>query len=109
MAKEPFEVVLGADGVLEIRGMFEEKTSEQLAEQKRISTQCGHVKRRLLRNERLTGKVLEFALEVLGGGSCSMAKPSGEIARKLEAGERLTDYETHLMVDVVLLQKRLGS
>jgi hypothetical protein len=31
------------------------------------------------------------------------------IAAKLKAGERLSDYELHLMVDVYLLHTRLGS
>ena len=29
-----------------------------------ISAKCGHLKRRLKRNERLTGELLEFALDV---------------------------------------------
>jgi hypothetical protein len=52
------------------------------------SAKYGHVTRRLLRNERLTGKVLESALSVVGQGSTG-------------------DYELHIMVDVLLLHKRL--
>ena len=63
-----------------------------------ISAKCGHVKRRLKRNERLTGKLLEFAVSVAW---------DDEIARKLVAGEALTDYELHIMLDVVLLHVRL--
>ncbi|WP_034303983.1 hypothetical protein, partial [Herbaspirillum sp. RV1423] len=64
-----------------------------------ISAKCGHLKRRLKRNERLTGELLEFALDVAW---------DEEIARKLIAGETLTDYERHIMVDVVLLHVRLA-
>jgi hypothetical protein len=55
----------------------------------------------LRRNERLTGKTLEFALTVVGEGS--------EIGEKLKAGRALTEYERHLVLDVWLLHSRLGS
>lgn len=70
---------------------------------KSTSAKCGHIKRRLSRGERLTGKTLEFALEVLATG-CGESK--GEIAEKLEAGIQLTEYELHLMLDVYLLHAR---
>jgi hypothetical protein len=78
-----------------------ELTPEQIARRKWISTKCGHVKRYLRRNERLTGKTLEFALTVVGEDS--------EIGEKLKAGEALTEYERHLVLDVWLLHRRLGS
>lgn len=62
---------------------------------------CGHVKRRLLNNEPLEGKTLEYALSILN--------PEDPICAKLQAGEQLTDYELHLMVDVYLLHERLSS
>lgn len=72
---------------------------------KSISTKCGHVTRRLKNNEPLTGKVLEFALSVIG-------EPKDELlsgmARKLKIGEELSEYEAHIMVDVLLLHVRLG-
>jgi hypothetical protein len=68
---------------------------------KQVSARCGHVTRRLARKEPLTGKVLEFALEVVGD--------SDEIGAKLKAGEQLTDYELHLMLDVYLLHYRLRA
>lgn len=74
---------------------------------KEIGAKCGHVKRRLLRNEPLTGKVLEFALEVLG--DVSGDKYLSEVPGKLKAGQPLSEYECHLMVDVILLHVRLGS
>ena len=77
-----------------------EPSAEEIARRKRISTQCGHVKRDLLRNNRLTGNILAFALTVVGEDS--------EIGEKLKAGQALTDYELHLVVDVYLLHKRLA-
>jgi hypothetical protein len=71
------------------------------ATRKRIGAQCGHVKRRVMQNKRLTGKTLAFALSVIGDES--------EIGEKLKAGTALTDYEGHLLVDVYLLHCRLQS
>jgi hypothetical protein len=65
---------------------------------------CGLVKSQYRREGRLTGKQLEFVLEFVGGD------PFGdEIARKLKAGEKLGDYEAHMLMDVWLLHLRLGS
>jgi hypothetical protein len=77
---------------------------------KEISAKCGHVKRRLNQNEPLEGKVLEFALSVIEGGMGSSNEDflSG-IADKLKAGEKLSEYEHHIMVDVLLLHVRLGA
>lgn len=73
---------------------------------KSISAMCGHVKRRLNRNEPLEGKVLEFALGIVGETDDDFL--SG-IAEKLKAGDKLDDYELHIMVDVLLLHERLGA
>jgi hypothetical protein len=54
-----------------------------------------------LRNKRLTGKTLEFALAVVGEDS--------DIGEKLKAGEVLTDYELHWVIDIELPHARLGS
>jgi hypothetical protein len=78
-----------------------EPSPEEKATLKWISTKCGHVKRDLSRNKRLTGKTLEFALAVVDHDS--------EIGEKLKAGEALTEYELHLMIDVLLLHIRLGT
>ena len=59
-----------------------------------------HVKRRLLRSERLTGKTLAFAISVVGGDS--------DLADKFRTGEPFSNYELHWMVDVVLLHKWLA-
>jgi hypothetical protein len=78
-----------------------EPSPEEIARRKWVSTKCGHVKRYLTQNQRLTGKTLEFALTVVGEDS--------EVGEKLKAGTPLTDYETHLVLDVWLLHKRLSG
>jgi hypothetical protein len=74
---------------------------EEAAGRRQIGAQCGHVKRNVARGKRLTGKTLEFALSVVGEDS--------EIGEKLKTGTPLTDYESHLLVDVHLLHVRLGA
>lgn len=98
MPRQPASIILHEDGTMEIIGGFTEESPSERVERKKISTKCGHVKRRLRRNEPLTGKVLEFALSVA----------DRDIADKLKAGQPLSDYELHLMLDVYLLHKRLG-
>ena len=72
------------------------------------SARCGHVKRRLVRGERLTGKLLEFALDIFDGEpSCN--ELFSEIASKLRSGTTLDDYELHIVCDVVLLHVRLAG
>lgn len=80
---------------------YSDAFSNERTDLKSNSARCGHVKRRLLRNERLTGKTLEFALSVVGEDS--------DLADKLRSGQQLSDYELHWMVDVVLLHKRLSG
>jgi hypothetical protein len=77
-------------------------------ELKSMSARIGHIKRRLLRDEVLTGKHLELALDILGNGD-SGQNQIDQIARKLEAGETLDAYVLHIMVDVILLHARLGG
>ena len=74
---------------------------EGKARRRWIGNKCARVKRYLLRNKRLTGKTLEFALAVVDHDS--------EIGEKLKAGRALTEYDLHLMIDVLLLHVRLGS
>lgn len=80
---------------------YPDALSDERTDLKSNSAKCGHVKRRLLRNEPLMGKTLEFALTVVGEHS--------EIADKLRAGQPLSGFELHWMVDVVLLHKRLSG
>jgi hypothetical protein len=68
---------------------------------------CGHVKRRLNQNEPLEGKVLEFALDYVVGETDDDFLNG--IAEKLKAGEKLDDYEHHIVVDVLLLHVKLGA
>ncbi|MEA2660107.1 MAG: hypothetical protein QOF64_2842 [Candidatus Binatota bacterium] len=91
------KLIVFSDGTL---GFVPEPSPEDIAKRKRVSTKCGHVKRDLRRNKRLTGKTLEFALTVVGEDS--------EIGDKLKAGRALTEYERHLVIDVQLLHKRLS-
>ena len=73
---------------------------------KGIIAKCGHVKRRLNQNEPLEGKVLEFALSLIGETDDGFLNG---IAEKLKAGDKLDEYEHHIMVDVILLHARLGA
>ena len=52
-------------------------------------------------NDICRAATLEFALAVVDHDS--------EIGEKLKAGRALTEYELHLMIDVLLLHVRLGS
>lgn len=73
---------------------------------KAISAMCGHVKRRLNQNEPLGGKVLDFALSIIGDTDHELPI---WIAEKLKAGDKLGEYEHHIMVDVILLHVRSGA
>lgn len=75
-----------------------------------ISGKCGHVKRQLRLGKRLEGKVLEFALSLVDGRTGGPFDDlMNGIAGKLKTGETLSDYEHHIMVDVILLHTRLGG
>jgi len=106
--KHLFGLGKDADGDLVLYGDFPQESEAERAERKSIGARCGHVKRRILAKEPLTGKVLEFALDVLGDESFAS---KGEIstAEKLKAGQPLNDYESHIMVDVLLLHTKLGA
>lgn len=79
---------------LEIKG----RTEEQKRAAKSFGARCGHVKRRLKLGEPLKGKTLELALEYA---------QDDEVKRKLEAGEELSEYEYHILVEVTMLHARL--
>lgn len=98
--KKPIQFVLDAGGNINVIGAPDELSASERAERKVVSAKCGHVKRRLLRGEPLQGKLLTFALDAIADDG---------IAAKLQAGEKLSDYELHLMVDVYLLHRRLVS
>lgn len=70
------------------------------------------VKRKLNAGEPLTGELLEFTLGLLPDPRPNPTKNDEvwvSIEKKLKAGEKLGDYEHHLMVDVVLLHIRLQA
>lgn len=98
--EQSISIVLNEDGTLEIVGGAPNISPEQRAARKAVSAKCGHVKRLLAGGEPLKGKLLQFALDTIS---------DGRIAAKLIAGEKLDDYELHLMLDVYLLHKKLGS
>lgn len=74
---------------------------------KSISAQCGHIKRRLLRNEPLKGELLDLALSIVGDPERDDLAAS--MHAHLSAGEPLSEYERHIMVDVLLLHTRLAA
>lgn len=87
--------------ILRRKAEFEAPESpERVAERKRNSARCGHVKRKLREGKRLEGELLEFAISVVD--------PRTGIPEKLRAGQRLDDYEMHLMFDMYLLHARLA-
>ena len=72
------------------------------------SARCGNVKRRIMAGEPLVGKTLNFALELLE--KCRGLSDDvflRELATKLEKGIPLTEYEEHIMVDVILVHSRI--
>ncbi len=83
----------------------------QLTDQDRKShsARCGHVRHCILSGASMSKKVLDFALAVIESsrnGFSDMAFLDG-IARKLEQQAPLSEYERHIMVDVLLLHSRL--
>lgn len=84
------------------------KTYEDMRkERKSRGASYSHVTRRLRAKEPLKGKTLELALSLVGDGERGDELMNG-IAKKLNAGQPLTDYELHIMVDMVLPHGRLG-
>ena len=83
----------------------EEKSKEQKARDARYD-QIEHC---LLKNEPLTGKTLELALEFVDvNGDDEFSIFTRNIGVKMKAGQPLDEYEYHIMVDVLLLHARLG-
>jgi len=76
-----------------------------------ISAKCGHVTRCLNKNEPLSEKVLEFAIGIIDENLKKGfdSELLGTISSKLTNGELLDDYESHIMLDVILLHKKLES
>ena len=78
---------------------------------KSISAKCGHIKRNLSNNEPLTDKTLKFALDVINESYqiFSDAKYLDKLKEKLKSKQQLDDYEYHIMVEVLLVHKKLGG
>lgn len=72
---------------------------------RRFSTKCGHLTRKIIDGEALSGSSLDFAIDII---CCSSNEKSYKLGRKLILHDKLTDYEKHLMVDVLLLHAKLG-
>lgn len=70
------------------------------------------LKRMLCDGESITGESLEFALEQVPTPQLNWGKSEEiwiSISDKIRKGEKLGDYELHLMVDVILLHARLRA
>jgi hypothetical protein len=97
---KPITIVVDDRGNLSIASLLPEPPAHDGKERKARIARCGHIKRRLVRGERLTGKLLTYALDVIR---------DDVIAAKLQAGDTLTDYEMHLVLDLYLLHERLRA
>ena len=111
---KPFEIIFNEDGFPEVLSDWKEPTEEEKKAKKLYSARKGHVKRRLSRNQPLTGELLEFAIDIVmphpeamkrfedEGSKDKQTLFNLEIARKLRAGEPLNDYESSMMLDIWL-------
>jgi hypothetical protein len=75
---------------------------------KAASARYGHIKRRLKSKQPLTGKHLELALDIVGDGN-SGHEMLDALSNKLQEGQKLNDYELHLMLDVYLVHAKLAN
>ncbi len=81
---------------------------DEARKRKSHSARCGHIKRKLSRDEPLTGKILDFALDVIATSHQGRNDEFlDEIAKKLMKGTPLTEYENHIVVDVILLHSMI--
>lgn len=68
------------------------------------------IKRCLSNNERLTGKTLKLAIDLVDVvGDDEQSRFVRNIGVKMKAGHQLDEYEHHILVDVLLLHAQLGS
>ena len=79
------------------------KDWDEARARKAHSARCGHVKRRVFSGAPLTGKTLDFALDLLSTAHERSSDPQmlDEMAKKLVAQIPLTKYEQHIFVKEV--------
>ncbi|HFE6147623.1 TPA: hypothetical protein ACF9U4_001661 [Legionella pneumophila] len=69
-----------------------------------------NIKQCLVNKERLTGKELEIALDLVDVlGDDEQSRFVRNIGTKMKAGEPLDEYEYHILVDVLMLHQQLSS
>ena len=71
------------------------------------SAKCDHVSRRIFSDEKLKGKTLKFALELLANNCTDEHSLENIISEKLKKGEPLDDYEKSMMEDMYLTHAKL--
>ena len=114
MAKEPKDsndLVWPEDLFMEEYFMWAARDPVKEKARKLRNARCGHIKRKLIRNEQLTGELLKLALEILEPmpeNEDEQSKLARGIATKLRHRMPLDEYEFHMVVDVWLLHVRLG-
>jgi hypothetical protein len=74
---------------------------------KSFSARIGHIKRKINQGECLKGKTLELALQILNEKNMNNDKMFDGIGEKLKLGQKLTDYEYHIFVEIVMKNKKL--
>lgn len=68
----------------------------------------GNIKRRLERNEPLKGKSLELALEIVDlHGEDELSILAKKISLKITTGQSISEYERHIMLDMLMVHHRL--
>lgn len=110
-SKDPNDIVWPEDMFMEDCFLKANRDPEKEKARRTRNARCGHIKRNLLRNERLTGELLEFALKVVEPvpeAKGEQADFDRRIATKLRHGMPLDDYEKHLIIDMWLLHVRLA-
>lgn len=82
---------------------------EEIKTQKATGASYGQLKRRLIKNEPLTGKTLELALDLVTvDRDDEFSRFLKNIGVKLKAGQPLGEYERHIIVDMLLPHAQFG-
>jgi len=78
-----------------------------------LSATLSSISKKLSRGESLKDDELDHALSLVYDNANSENKETADfysgIYNKLIAGEKLGEYELHMVVDVLILHKRLGT